>query len=55
VRAVAKAVLRVLERRGIALSEADRARIASCTNIEDLERMLDQAVDVIRASELFDH
>ena len=55
VRAAAKAVMRVLERRGIALSDADRAHIASCTHVEDLERMHDRALEATRASELFEH
>jgi hypothetical protein len=52
--ALAAAVLRVLERRGLAVTDADRARISRCDESATLERWLDLAVTAARASELFD-
>jgi hypothetical protein len=47
-------VLRVLERRGLPVTDDDRARISRCDEVATLERWLDLAVTATRASELFD-
>lgn len=47
----ALAILRFLERRGIALSDGERVR--SCRDLDQLERWLDRAVSVQTAAELF--
>lgn len=49
----AKAVLRVLDRRNIALSSEQRERIDSCTDANQLERWLDRAVVAHSAAEVF--
>lgn len=49
----AKALLRVLAARGIDVSEAARARITECADLDQLERWLDRAVVVNSAEELF--
>lgn len=49
----AKALLRVLAARGIAVSDDARARITACTDLDQLERWLDRAVSVDSADELF--
>jgi ATP-dependent exoDNAse (exonuclease V) beta subunit len=51
---LAAAVLRVLERRGLPVTDDDRARISRCDEVATLERWLDLAVTAARASELFD-
>jgi hypothetical protein len=51
---LAAAVLRVLERRGLAVTDDDRARVSRCDDVATLERWLDLAVTAARASELFD-
>jgi hypothetical protein len=45
---------RVLERRGLPVTDDDRARISYCDEVATLERWLDLAVTAARASELFD-
>lgn len=49
----AKALLRVLAARGIAVSDDARARITACADLDQLERWLDRAVSVDSADELF--
>lgn len=49
----ARAVLRVLERRGIMLSDIQRQRILECTDRDSLDRWLDRALTVASADELF--
>ncbi|GAB3997389.1 hypothetical protein GCM10029992_20140 [Glycomyces albus] len=49
----AKLVLRAIERRGIELSEADRARIMSCEDVELLELWFDRTYDATSAEEVF--
>ncbi|MCT7352734.1 hypothetical protein N4P33_11195 [Streptomyces sp. 15-116A] len=49
----AKGVLRVLEVRGIAVSEEIRERISSCTDLQVANDWLDRAGTVERADELF--
>jgi hypothetical protein len=48
-----KGILRVLEVRGIPVSEADRERIASCTDLARLDDWLDRAGTVTDVAELF--
>lgn len=50
----ADAVLRVLSRRGLAVSEEIRSRIAGCTDTDMLDRWLDRALIARRAEELFE-
>ena len=47
-------VLRVLDKRGVALSEDQRARVAGCTDLDQLDEWLDRAVTATRAAEVFD-
>jgi hypothetical protein len=49
-----KYLLRILERRGIALDTAQRARIDACDDLETLERWLLGATEVHDAAELLD-
>lgn len=49
----AKALLRVLAARRIAVSDDARDRIMGCTDIDQLERWLDRAVSVSSVEELF--
>jgi hypothetical protein len=49
----AKALLRVLERRAITVSDAQREKILACTDIATLEGWLDKAVTAASSDELF--
>ena len=49
----AAAILRVLERRHVAVDEASRKRIKSCTDLETLGKWLDRSLDVKVVDELF--
>jgi hypothetical protein len=49
----AKAVLRVLAKRRVRVSKSVRARLAACTDLAELERMHDRALEVSRAEEIF--
>jgi hypothetical protein len=49
----AAAILRVLNRRGIAVDDASRERIESCTDIEVLGTWLDRSIDAKQVSDLF--
>jgi predicted transposase/invertase (TIGR01784 family) len=49
----AQAILAVLEARGLTVSEAQRATIANCTDLEQLERWVRQAVTVETTGALF--
>lgn len=49
----ARALLRVLERRGVGLSESQRAEIDGCRDLDQLERWLDRALVVATGEELF--
>ncbi|WP_406332280.1 hypothetical protein [Streptomyces sp. NBC_00203] len=49
----AGAILRVLDRRGIDVSDEDRERIASCDDLDMLDRWLDRAITATSASEVF--
>lgn len=48
------AVLRVLDKRGVVLSEEQRARVAGCIDLDQLDAWLDRAATATRASEVFD-
>jgi hypothetical protein len=50
----AEDVLKVLRTRGIAMSEAQRERIISCTDLDRLDTWLTRAVTAATAEELFD-
>ena len=50
---LAAAIVKVLERRGIEVDDASRARIASCGDGDTLGVWLDRSVVVASASELF--
>jgi len=49
----AGAVLRVLARRNVAVSDEQREQISACTDLETLDRWLDRAVTAASADELF--
>ncbi|MFC6067622.1 hypothetical protein [Streptomyces ochraceiscleroticus] len=46
-------ILRLLEGRGIAVSEEARARITGCTELDVLDRWFDRALTAQEADELF--
>ncbi|WP_447038419.1 hypothetical protein [Streptomyces sp. DSM 118878] len=48
-----QAVLRTLDWRGIALSDADRERVRACGDLERLADWLDRSYEVSSAAELF--
>ncbi|MGH1555737.1 hypothetical protein ACRAWF_39600 [Streptomyces sp. L7] len=50
----AKGVLRVLEVRGLVVSDDVRERVSTCTDLDRLNDWLDRAGTVERAEELFD-
>ena len=50
----ASMLLRILDRRGITVDPAARNRIASCTDIDQLEHWGDRALEIERVEELFD-
>jgi len=52
-RGEAKAVLRLLAARGLGLSEAQRERVASCTDSAQLDLWLDRAISASTAAEVF--
>jgi hypothetical protein len=49
----AKAILRLLERRGVSVPATKRLRITSCTSLETLDRWFDRAITATDADELF--
>ncbi|HZE42046.1 MAG TPA: hypothetical protein VE172_24890 [Stackebrandtia sp.] len=51
--ATARNVLRLLEQRGIQISEETRQRVLSCTDLETLDRWFDRAVAATSAEDLF--
>ncbi|MFF7799730.1 hypothetical protein [Streptomyces olivaceus] len=51
---MAKAVLRLLENRGLAVSDDARTRVSDCTDLDRLDGWLDRAGTVERAEELFE-
>jgi hypothetical protein len=50
----AKAILGFLAARGLPVSDEARARISSCTDLEQLESWIRQAATVERVEDLFD-
>ncbi|WP_067535617.1 hypothetical protein [Nocardia crassostreae] len=54
VEALAGSVLRILDRRGIAVDEAVRARVTGCSDFDQLTRWLDLALVVESAEQIFD-
>jgi predicted transposase YdaD len=53
-RGEARGVIAVLEARGLAISDAARARILGCTDLATLDRWVRRAVTVGAVDELFD-
>jgi hypothetical protein len=51
--ALATAVLKVLDGRGVTVDQGSRARIGSCRDVDTLDAWLDRAVIVAKASDLF--
>ncbi|GAA2290356.1 hypothetical protein OKJ48_34180 [Streptomyces kunmingensis] len=49
----AKAVLRILEKRGVLVSDEARERIASCADLDTLDLWLDRSVTAVDVAELF--
>jgi hypothetical protein len=47
-------LLRILEKRGVAVTETQRARLHSCTDLDQLDKWIDRAVTATRAAEVFD-
>jgi hypothetical protein len=52
-RSVGRALVRVLEKRGLAPTESHRARIEACTDREVLEAWFERAFDVVKADDVF--
>ncbi len=52
--ALAGSVLRILDRRGLAVGEADRARVTGCSDLDQLMHWLDLALVVDSAKQIFD-
>jgi len=50
----AEAILTVLEARNLDVSDAERERIAGCTDLRQLETWVGRAVTVEKSSDLFD-
>jgi len=50
----AEDVLRILQRRGVELSESSRERIAGCTDLELLGAWLDRSLTAATEADLFD-
>lgn len=46
-------ILRILDKRGVSLTEPQRGRISGCTDMETLESWLDAALEVETAEQLF--
>jgi hypothetical protein len=53
IKAEAKSVLRILDKRGIALTAEQRDRILGCTDPETVNRWFDAALDATSADEIF--
>ena len=51
---VRASLLRVLSRRGLSLSDAQRQRVQACGNLEVLHAWLDRAVDAATADDVLD-
>ncbi|MFL1382145.1 hypothetical protein, partial [Nocardiopsis protaetiae] len=52
--AAANSVLRILNKRGLTVSDDVRARIESCDDLDTLYSWVDKAIDADRAEDLFD-
>ena len=50
----AKSILRLLEMRGIPISETQRTRVTSCTDLDTLDRWLERAFRATETERLFD-
>jgi hypothetical protein len=50
----AEAVLIALDKRGVAISDEQRARVAGCIDLDQLDEWLGRAVTATSASEVFD-
>ena len=48
-----RAILRVLERRGLSVTASLRTRLDACADLTDLERLLERAFDISVADDLF--
>ena len=48
-----RAILRVLERRGLSVTASLRARLDACADLAELERLLERAFDISVADDLF--
>jgi hypothetical protein len=51
---MAKAVLKILAKRGISTAESERQRILDCTDLATLDRWLDRALTLETIDELFE-
>jgi flagellar biosynthesis/type III secretory pathway protein FliH len=49
----AKAVLRLMDARGLALSQEQRQQVTSCTDATQLDRWLDRAITAGTVAEVF--
>lgn len=49
-----KKLLRVLDKRGVATSDEQRARVEGCTDIDQLDVWFDRALTATIAAEVFD-
>ena len=49
-----KKLLRLLVKRGIAVTEPQRARIEGCTDLDQLDEWFDRAATATSAAEVFD-
>jgi len=49
----ASMLLRLLDRRGLAVDEATRARVTACEDADQLEQWFDRAVVASRTAEVF--
>ncbi len=48
-----RAILRVLERRGLSVTASLRTRLDACADLAELERLLERAFDISVADDLF--
>jgi hypothetical protein len=49
----AESLLRIVDRRGIALSGEQRDRVLACADIDQLDRWFDRAITAATAAEIF--
>jgi hypothetical protein len=50
----ARAILAILDARGLAVTAAERSRVLGCTDLAKLDRWVRRAVSVERAADLFE-